>query len=186
MSHIDHDNPPVRLVREIEGLRALDNLDAVLRPVGKWLVADPLRRDLLQGRWLGHALHPLLTDLPLGLWTSASVLDLVGGATSRPAAQRLLGLGVLAAIPTAVTGHAELAALTGLRERRTAALHAVLNGAAVVSYAASWRARARGSHGTGVLLGLSGAALSGAAGYLGGHLVSARKVSTRHPAYDAE
>ncbi len=52
-------------------------------------------RDLLTGRWLGHAVHPVLTDLPIGFWTSAFTLDLIGGRRSRAAAQRLVGLGVL-------------------------------------------------------------------------------------------
>src|SRR5262245_66303584 len=33
-------------------------------------------RDFLHGTWLGHPLHPVLTDVPLGAWTVATVLDL--------------------------------------------------------------------------------------------------------------
>src|SRR3954449_5369192 len=43
----------------------------------------------LRGEWLGHALHPLLTDLPLGCWLSAGVLDVLGGRGARHASQRL-------------------------------------------------------------------------------------------------
>jgi hypothetical protein len=38
-------------------------------------------RDALAGRWLGHALHPLLTDFPLGMWIGASVQAEVGPST---------------------------------------------------------------------------------------------------------
>src|SRR2546423_4253089 len=33
--------------------------------------------ELLRGGWLGHPLHPVLTDLPLGLWTGSVLLDMV-------------------------------------------------------------------------------------------------------------
>ena len=35
-------------------------------------------RSVLGGDWLGHPLHPLLTDLPIGFWTSSFVLDFAG------------------------------------------------------------------------------------------------------------
>jgi hypothetical protein len=35
---------------------------------------QPLK-DFLHGVWLGHPLHPVLTDIPLGAWTVAVVLD---------------------------------------------------------------------------------------------------------------
>ena len=83
--------------RRLESLSALDPVVRTVRPLADALVADPARRDLLRGAWLGHPLHPVLTDLPIGLWTSATVLDLVGGRSARPAATRLVGLGLLAA-----------------------------------------------------------------------------------------
>ena len=54
---------------------------------------------MLRGEWLGHALHPTLTDVTLGTWTSATLLDLFGGRDSSAAAQRLIGTGLLAAGP---------------------------------------------------------------------------------------
>jgi len=178
-----HDNPLVELVRRIEGLPALDGVDAALTPLAQPLVDDPRLRDLLQGTWIGHALHPIMTDLPLGLWTSASVLDLLGGPQDRPAARRLTGLGVLSALPTAVTGLAEWASVTSRADRRTGALHALLNVTALACYAGSWRARRKRPEG-GVALALAGATAAAAAGYLGGHLTAARKVSSRHPAFE--
>src|ERR671937_183572 len=38
--------------------------------------ADQIK-DFLHGRWLGHALHPVLTDVPIGLWLASAVLDVV-------------------------------------------------------------------------------------------------------------
>src|SRR5207245_1418399 len=79
----------------------LDGYGNLLRAVGERLIASPARRDALQGQWLGHAVHPLLTDFPLGMWMAASTLDLVGGPQARPAARKLLTIGLLAAVPTA-------------------------------------------------------------------------------------
>jgi hypothetical protein len=61
-------------------------------------------RSALGGEWLGHALHALLTDFPLGCWIGSDLLDLLGGRHSRPADQQLAGLGVLFAVPTAAAG----------------------------------------------------------------------------------
>lgn len=138
----------------------------------------------LRGEWLGHALHPSLTDLPLGMWTATTALDLFGGADSRPAARRLLGLGLLAAGPTAVSGWAEWRR-ADRPAQRVGLAHAALNATAIALYAGSWTARRRDRHRVGAVLALAGAGAAGAAGYLGGHLTAVRKVSSRHPAFGA-
>ena len=43
-------------------------------------------KDLLSGTWLGRPLHPMLTDVVIGVWTSASVLDILGGKRAERAA----------------------------------------------------------------------------------------------------
>lgn len=174
----------VKVTRRLEEARALDPVVAAVKPLAGALIASQGRRSLLQGEWLGHAIHPILTDLPLGFWTSATVLDLVGGAEARPAARRLVGLGVLSAAPTAITGWAEWGSIDGQRERRVGVVHAVSSATAALTYAASWHARHLGEHARGRNLALAGAAIAAAGGYLGGHLASARKVSSRHPAFD--
>jgi hemerythrin superfamily protein len=138
----------------------------------------------LRGEWMGHALHPVLTDLPLGMWTATTALDLFGGPDSRPAARRLLGLGLLAAGPTALSGWAEWRR-ADRPTQRVGLAHAALNATAIALYAGSWTARRRDRHRFGAVLALAGAGAAGAAGYLGGHLTLARKVSTRHPAFAA-
>jgi uncharacterized membrane protein len=174
---------PVSWVRGLEGATALDPLVRAVRPLADALVADPARRDLLRGAWLGHAVHPLLTDAPIGFWTSALVLDLVGGSDARPAAQRLVALGLLTAGPTAVTGWAEWSG-SGQREKRVGVVHAVANVTAVALFASSWRARSRGRHAQGVALGLAASSALSLGGFLGGHLVAARKVGSRHPEFE--
>jgi len=175
--------PIVTWTERLEATTALDPVVRAVRPLANALVSDPNRRDLLRGAWLGHAVHPLLTDLPIGLWTSALTLDLVGGAPARPAARRLMGLGVLLFVPTALTGWAEWSGIE-TRDQRVGVVHAVANAVAALGFAASWRARSRGRVLRGKALGLTSASVLGVGGYLGGHLVSARKVSSRNLAFD--
>jgi nitrite reductase/ring-hydroxylating ferredoxin subunit/uncharacterized membrane protein len=124
-------------------------------------------RDLASGSPLGHPLHPVLVAIPIGAWTSASILDLTGGDAT--AAKRLIGLGSLAALPTALTGANDwLTTLGG--ERRVGLVHAALNDTALGLYVSSWLARRRGRRIKGAALALAGAGVLGVAGWLGGHL----------------
>ncbi len=182
MDSIDRAPAIVRWTLRLEDMTALDAGVEAVEPTIHSVFGTGARAAVLRGAWLGHALHPLLTDLVLGTWTSASLLDVCGGAGSSAAAQRLIGAGLLAAAPTAWTGWSEWSA-AGPREKRVGLVHAATNALAIGIYAASWVARRRGRHGTGARLALAGAAISGVGGYLGSHLAVARKLGSRHPAY---
>jgi len=171
----------VRWTLRLERAAALDLPVHALEPSVRALFGTGTRASVLRGDWLGHAVHPLLTDVVIGTWTSATLLDLFGGRDSSAAAQRLIGTG-LPAGPTAWTGWAEWSA-AGSRDKRVGLVHAVTNGLAIGTYSASWIARQRGRRGAGVRLALAGAAISGVGAYLGGHLAAARKVSSRHFGY---
>ena len=175
----------VRATLALEKTTALDRVADVVQPLASTLVANPAVRRALHGRAMGHALHPVLTDVPIGAWLSAAALDVLGGEASRPAAQRLVGLGLLSAVPTAVTGLSEWAETDG-PERRVGVVHATANTLGLTVYAGSWFARRAGWHRTGVLLGMKGLAVVGLGGFLGAHLALARKVGTRHEAFDAD
>jgi hypothetical protein len=176
-------NVLVRGVRRLEETTALDRAVRTLEPRVASLFGSGIRGSVLRGDWLGHALHPQLTDVVIGTWTSATVLDLFGGRGSAPAAQRLVATGLLAVGPTAWAGWAEWSA-AGPREQRVGLVHAATNAVAIGTYAASYVARRQGRHRAGVSLALVGSAVSGVGAYLGGHLVSARKVGSRHPAFE--
>lgn len=172
----------VRASAGLERLTALDRAVDAAQPLAARLVAGPARRWLLHGRALGHAVHPFLTDVPLGAWMSASILDLTPGVRGGRAAQTLVGAGLLAAVPTVLTGWAEWAA-ADRRTQRVGVVHAGANTVSVVLYGASWLARRRGSHASGSILALAGGAVSGVGGYLGGHMAIARNAGTRDRAF---
>lgn len=167
-----------RLAAVIEHEQRLDGAVEALTEPAQRLTATPRRRRILLGHQMGHALHPLLTDLPIGCWTSACLLDLLPVDGSRRASQRLVAFGVLAAAPTAVTGWAEWSRTTEPEDRRVGVVHAAANAGAVALYTGSWLARRTGSHRTGVALGQLGALLVTAGGFLGGHLAIGRKVGS--------
>lgn len=141
-------------------------------------VLDRARRTPLHSDALGHSLHPALTDLTLGCWTSATLLDVVGGSTSRHAATVLAGAGIGAAVPTAVAGAADWAELVG-SERRIGAVHGLGTDVATFLFMGSLVARLRGRHGLGARLGVAANLVMVGAGFLGGHLALNRGTARR-------
>jgi uncharacterized membrane protein len=162
-----------RAIATIEASTDADRLADRLEPVAR-ILHESSARPVLRGEWLGHALHPLMTDVPLGCFLATNLVDLVGGRRGAPAAQRLLGIGLLAIPPTVATGMVDWVELAGDKQvRRAGAVHAAANGVATLLYLASWRHRRRGHRGRGVVLALAGTAVASGAGYLGGHLAFA-------------
>src|SRR5215218_3004056 len=158
------------LTERIERAKRLDSVGRKLSLAFSNVVRPGRTKDLLAGTWLGHPAHPMLTDLPIGAWTSALILDLVGGRQARRAADALVGVGVLTAVPTAVTGLSDLADVVNPDERSIGTAHALANSTAVVLYGGSYLARRRGRRQAGVRLAMLGAAVMAGAGFLGGHL----------------
>lgn len=182
MNAIDQPSKIVRWTLRLEESTALNRPVQAVEPTIQAVFGTGVRASVLRGEWLGHAVHPVLTDIVFGTWSSATLLDLLAGRDSAASAQRLVGVGLLAAVPTFWTGWAEWSA-AGPRDQRVGLVHAAINGVALTVYAASWVARRRGRHGAGATLAMAGAAVSGVGAYLGGHLVGARKVASHHPAY---
>lgn len=161
-----------RLHALVARIGAVDGIDRVGDPVAsavKSAIGPGAAKDTLSGVPIGHPLHPALTDVVIGAWTSATLLDLLGGRASRPGADRLVSVGIAAAVPTALSGATDWADTIGA-ERRVGAVHAAANSAALACFVASRAARARGRRRTGVALSLVGAGVMTAGGVLGGHL----------------
>ena len=156
----------------------VDRLDALARPMGaiaKKLIPRGSMKDLLSGTWLGHQLHPLLTDIPIGSFTSATILDLIGGRRAQPTANLLAAVGVAATVPTAAAGLADWSDTYG-PGRRVGVVHAAANLVGVGFYVASMRSRRRGNRVSAAAFGLVGMGAMTAGGYLGGHLTLVRGI----------
>lgn len=157
------------LVGRVERWKALDRVG---RPasaaVGRVVSPRPVR-NLLSGTALGHPAHPLLTDLPIGAWSMATLLDLVGGRAAEPAADLLVVTGMATAVPTAATGLNDWSDTHGAA-RRVGQVHAASVNIGLALYTASFVARRRGSRPTAKALGLAGLGAVMVGGFLGGHL----------------
>lgn len=140
------------------------------------LPAEHLVR-FLQGAWLGHPLHPALSDIPIGTWAASLALDGAGLVVKRDrggwhrAADVTLATTVASGGPTVLTGMADLMTRTRGASRTLACLHGCLQCMALMSGAASVVARVTGFRHTGIGLSVVGYALLLAGAWLGGELV---------------
>jgi nitrite reductase/ring-hydroxylating ferredoxin subunit len=174
------------LVDTLESTAALDTPGkAIAKRVRNTISPGPLK-DAISGTWLGHALHPVLTDVVIGSFLSATLLDVLGGDEDGTAAQRLIGVGIAAYGPTALSGVNDWADAEPADPsvRRVGLVHAGSNAIALSLYASSLAARRRGSHGRGKLLGAAGAAVLGLGGFLGGHLSFTQGVGPNQTVFD--
>jgi nitrite reductase/ring-hydroxylating ferredoxin subunit len=160
----------------------VDAFDKVIEPARR-AVNAALRpqafKDLLHGTWLGHSLHPVLVQVPVGAWVSAGLLDAI--PPLRPAATVLIGTGVAAAVPASLSGAADWSEQdTGVR--RLGALHAVANSAALGLYVGSLVARGKGRGALGRVLSYAGLGIAGGSAAIGGHMSYAQASGASHSA----
>lgn len=144
--------------------------------------ARPLK-NFLHGTWVGHPLHVILTDIPIGAWTAAMVFDALEGISSRReyqvAADTSVTLGIVGAVGAAITG------LTDYQHvdppaRRIGLVHGLINVASLILFGGSLIARRKGNRGVGRSLSTLGYVLSAAAAQLGGDLVYSYKIGVDH------
>src|SRR4051794_5300643 len=135
--------PPAPAIEAVEGAAALDG---PAKALGKWVRGafgrEPLK-DALSGTWLGHAVHPMLTDVVVGAFLSSTLLDLLGGDDGERARRRLVGAGLVAAAPTVLTGANDWADAEPADDavRRAGLVHAVSNAPPGALYPGSPAAR---------------------------------------------
>jgi nitrite reductase/ring-hydroxylating ferredoxin subunit/uncharacterized membrane protein len=111
-------------------VRVIDGQALWTKPLGDlihrfvhWLFhLMPGVRDFLNGRWLGHPLHGVLTDVPIGILFLVIVFDVLGNPG---AATITLVVGILAMLAAALAGYADYADTDG-KARERATLHSTL------------------------------------------------------------
>jgi nitrite reductase/ring-hydroxylating ferredoxin subunit len=173
------------VVQRLERIEALDPIAQRVQDLVRRLIPQESQlKDAVSGTWLGHPVHPPLTDVVIGAWMSAGFLDLFGGDDSEQAADRLVGLGVVAAVPTAIAGLSDWSELFG-GLRRVGSLHAIGNTTALGFQSMSWLARKRGRRSLGIGLSMVGAAVASGSAWLGGHLSFGRGVGVNQTAFES-
>jgi len=164
---------------------------APLQEVGEKLVKDAYKsggetgqaiKNAMHGVWLGHPLHSAITDVPVGSWTAAAVLDLLeaGGHEEYAAgADAAVAVGLAGAVGSAVSGLTDWSETHG-KPQRVGALHGLLNTVAAALYTGSYIARKNKSRGLGRLLAFSGFGIVLASAYLGGAISYRQRIGVDH------
>jgi nitrite reductase/ring-hydroxylating ferredoxin subunit len=164
----------------LDRLADVATFDKAIEPARKAVQSAPDGlKDLLHGTWLGHPLHPVLVQVPVGSWLSAGLLDAI--PPLRPAATVLIGTGVAAAVPAALTGAADWSE-QGSGVRRLGAVHALANTVALSLYVGSLQARRRGRGTLGRALSYAGLGIATASASIGGHMSYAQSSGASHAA----
>jgi nitrite reductase/ring-hydroxylating ferredoxin subunit len=158
---------PAEAARRVAQAQRLDPAARTLTAAVQRRIGTGPRADALHGVWAGQPVHPTLTGLPMGFWTSAAVLDFVPG--SERAARALIALGLAGSVPAAAAGLADWSALHR-EQQRVGLVHGATNAGAWTLFAGSLLARAAGRGATGRVLALGGLATLTAGAYLGRHL----------------
>jgi nitrite reductase/ring-hydroxylating ferredoxin subunit/uncharacterized membrane protein len=167
---------PFDQIDRLERVSALDRAVAPLRGTVQRLLSDRREvEDALHGVWLGHPLHPVLVQLTLGSFLSASLVDIARG--KRGVSSGLIATGLLLTAPTAAAGSADWSSANP-DQQRVGLVHAATNTVAVGCYAGALAQRARGRSGR--LLSLAGAAVSAVGATLGGHLAYHQSLGANH------
>jgi nitrite reductase/ring-hydroxylating ferredoxin subunit/uncharacterized membrane protein len=136
-------------------------------------------RNFLNGTWLGEPLHVVLTDVPIGAWTVAMIFDAMDLVLERRELARgceiSMGIGLLAATATAVTGLTDWSDVDP-PARRTGLIHGLLNLGGTALFATSLFLRKKKSRGPARILSLLGYGIMGYSAHLGGKLVYEHRV----------
>jgi len=164
-------------------------IDRIAEPLSKairhgYYGAGPggaLAKNALHGVWLCHPLHPVLTDVPIGAWTTALALDATanGDPGRKRAATFAMGVGLTGALGAAVTGLTDWSETDG-ESRRAGLIHGLLNVAATALFATAFTMRKRDSHDSGRAFAWTGYAIAMGAAYLGGNLVYDKRLGVTH------
>jgi nitrite reductase/ring-hydroxylating ferredoxin subunit/uncharacterized membrane protein len=150
--------------------------------------AGQLAKNAAHGVWLGHPLHPVFTDLPLGAWTTGIVLDAVAARTHDQGLERAadiaIAVGLAGATGAAITGLTDWSETSG-KSQRAGLMHGLLNIAATTLYAAAYVLRRKGARASGQSCAIAGYGIAIGAAWLGGDLVFNQRIGVTHAVLDA-
>jgi nitrite reductase/ring-hydroxylating ferredoxin subunit/uncharacterized membrane protein len=175
----------------------VERLSDSLQNVVKALIGSNRRpprrfRSLLNGTYLGHPLHPVVTDIPIGAWTVAVVLDIIwlvsptANAWAANAAFGAVAVGFLASLIAFASGWTDWSDTYG-SERTVGIYHGLLMTSAIILYLISGVLRLTDSaHDTvaAAVLAFAGYVVVAIAGYLGGDMVYAKGTNVNHTAWE--
>lgn len=178
------ENPILKVIEEQEWLEPVEKTgsELILNAYEAAGEAGQTVKNALHGVGLGHPLHPAITDVPVGSWTTAAVLDVLEmtcGDQYQAGADAAVMIGLVSAVPAALSGMTDWTATHG-KTQRFGAMHGILNMGAAALYASSYAARKADNRGLGRWLGFAGFALVLASSWLGGELSYAQKVGVNH------
>src|SRR5439155_20305253 len=141
--------------------------------------------DILNGTWLGHALHPVFTDIPIGAWSATMLLDLAWFNDESEGVARgadiAMTLGIVGATAAAVTGVTDWSDLDGT-DRRVGLMHGLLNTSILLTNISSLVFRLTGRRRAGVTLSTVAFLASLFTAYLGVKLSFAKGIPVTHDA----
>jgi nitrite reductase/ring-hydroxylating ferredoxin subunit/uncharacterized membrane protein len=159
-------------------------INAVYRGLG---APGKLLQDLLNGSYLGHTLHGVLTDATVGSVTALLVLDAVGvifGVQNLETASVIvLGFSALSAWGTILAGLTDYKDTATGDERNVATLHGLVNIVATLFYTVAFFVRWSGGVAAGRWLSLIGFVLLASGAFIGGHLVFKYGYMVNHNAF---
>lgn len=178
------------LMKIIDDQQWLDNAGEAIQPVilNTFKAGGKTGRDIknfLHGKWLGHALHPMVTDVPIGAWTTAVLLDtmeLCGSESYKAGADAAVTIGLAGAAGAAATGLTDWTG-TSQSERKVGLAHAILNiGATALFLTSAILRRRQKSRKTALSLSMLGYCITTVSAYVGGNLVYNQRMGVNHAA----
>ena len=151
-----------------------------------------LFRSLLNGTWLGHPLHPVMTDVPITAWMLAAVFDIIwlisptNNTWAAYAAFVAVIAGLLGALGAIATGFTDWSDTYG-PERRVGLIHSIFNVSATTLFLISFILRLIAGPGDGVaaaIIGFIGVGCVTYAAFLGGDMVFTKGTNVNHTAWE--
>jgi len=174
-----------RIARPLSGLSSwiagvVDGFYRLLGRPGKYL------QDFLNGSWLGHSLHPVLTDVVVGGSTVAVLLEVLGwfGVDGlRTAIVWTLALTWISALGTIVTGLTDYKDTATGDERNVAGLHGLINIVATIAFIVAFLAYLGPGGTLGPVLLVGGYLVLSVGAFIGGHVVFKYGYMVNHNAF---